>query len=198
MALPNNLTTVEVTGRYIDQNGSPVRGSVTFDTDYYVLDAGESVVVIEAPITVNLDATGSFAVPLIATDDPDMTPTGWTWTLTPNFDGAFSLEFALPRNLAPQVDITVLSPALPNPDPVYSYVLTTAVGAPDGVAPLDSNAYLPVEHLGDETITAAKIDSESATAGQALVADGTGGATWGAGGGGAVAGYSDIFMLMGA
>ena len=58
MALPTNLTTVEVTGRYIDHNGSPVRGSVTFDTDYYVLDAGQSVVVIESPITVNLDAYG--------------------------------------------------------------------------------------------------------------------------------------------
>jgi len=197
VALPTNLTTVEVTGRFIDHNGSPVRGSVTFDTDYYVLDAGESVVVIEAPITVNLDSTGSFAVDLIATDDVDMTPTGWTWTMTPNFDGAFSLEFALPASLAPTTDITVLSPALPNPDPVYSYVLVSAVGAPNGVAALDSSGYVPLSQLNG--ITADKIDSEAATNGFVLTADGSGGASFtaGAAGGGGV-GLQDVFLLMGA
>ena len=197
MALPTNLTTVEVTGRYIDHNGSPVRGSVTFDTDYYVLDAGQNVVVIEAPITVSLDATGSFAVDLIATDDTDMTPTGWTWTLTPNFTGAFPLEFALPASLAPTTDITVLSPALPNPDPVYSYVLTSAVNAPNGVAGLDSSGYVYVSQLND--IPASAITSGSATNGFVLTADGSGGASFvaGGGGGGGV-GLQDVFLLMGA
>lgn len=196
MALPTNLTTVEVTGRYIDHNGSPVRGSVTFDTDYFVLDAGESVVVIEAPITVNLDATGSFAVDLIATDDTDMTPTGWTWTMTPNFLGAFPLTFALPASLAPSTDITVLSPALPDPDPVYSYVLVSAVGAPGGVAALNGSGVVPLTQLGG--ITASKIDSESATNGFVLTADGTGSASFVAGGGGGGGGFDNVFMLMGA
>lgn len=196
MALPTNLTTVEVTGRYIDHNGSPVRGSVTFDTDYYVLDAGESVVVIEAPITVNLDSTGSFAVDLIATDDADMTPTGWTWTLTPNFTGAFPLEFELPASLAPSTDITVLSPALPNPDPVYSYVLVSAVGAPGGVASLDGSGYVPVSQLSG--IPASALSSGSATNGFVLTADGTGGAAYSAGGGGAAEAVPAIFLLMGA
>jgi len=196
VALPTNLTTVEVTGRYIDHNGSPVRGSVTFDTDYFVLDAGESVVVIEAPITVNLDATGSFAVDLIATDDTDMTPTGWTWTMTPNFLGAFPLTFALPASLAPSTDITVLSPALPDPDPVYSYVLVSAVGAPGGVAALNGSGVVPLTQLGG--ITAAKIDSESATNGFVLTADGTGSASFVAGGGGGGGGFDNVFMLMGA
>lgn len=196
MALPTNLTTVEVTGRYIDHNGSPVRGSVTFDTDYYVLDSGESVVVIEAPITVNLDATGSFAVDLIATDDTDMTPTGWTWTLTPNFTGAFPLEFALPASLAPTTDITVLSPALPNPDPVYSYVLVSAINAPNGVAGLTASATINPALLSG--IPASAITSGSATNGFVLTADGTGGAAFTAGGGGAAGDFSNVFMMMGA
>lgn len=196
MALPSNLTTVTVTGRYIDHNGSPVRGSVTFDTDYYVLDAGESVVVIEAPITANLDATGSFSVDLIATDDPDMTPTGWTWTLTPNFQGAFPLEFSLPASLAPTTDITVLSPALPNPDPVYSYVLTSAINAPNGVAGLTASATLnPALFAG---IPASAISSGAATNGFVLTADGIGGASFTSGGGGTGGGFAGIFLLMGA
>jgi hypothetical protein len=196
VALPTNLTTVEVTGRYIDHNGSPVRGSVTFDTDYYVLDAGQNVVVIEAPITVNLDATGSFAVDLIATDDPDMTPTGWTWTLTPNFTGAFPLEFALPASLAPTTDITVLSPALPNPDPVYSYVLVSAINAPNGVAGLTASATINPALLAG--IPASAITSGAATNGFVLTADGLGNASFTAGGGGGASDYSNVFMLMGA
>lgn len=196
MALPTNLTIVEVTGRFIDHNGSPVRGSVTFDTDYYVLDAGESVVVIEAPITVNLDATGAFAVDLIATDDPDMTPTGWTWTMTPNFTGAFDLEFALPASLAPSTDITVLSPALPNPDPVYSYILVSARGAPDGVAALDGSGFVELDQLSG--IPASALSSGAATNGFVLTADGSGGASFTAGGGAGGGGLPDVFMLMGA
>ena len=196
MALPTNLTTVEVTGRFIDQSGAAVRGSVTFDLDTYLLDAGESVVVTDSSVTATLDATGSFAVDLATTNDPDVTPNGWTWTLTPNFDGFAPLTFALPANLAPSVDITVLSPALPNPDPVYSYILVSAIGAPSGVAPLDSNALLPLVHLGGVTVD--KIDSGSVAANLAILSDGASGAAWGSVGGEASDSFPAVFMLMGA
>jgi hypothetical protein len=194
MALPGNLTTVEVTGRYIDASGAAVRGSVTFTLDTPLLDAGASTYIIETEYTVALDATGSFAVNLPATNDVDVTPTGWTWTLTPNFDGADPITFALPTNLT-TVDITTLSPALPNPSTTYSYVLVSAVGAPSGVASLNSSGTIPVAQIGDASITAAKINSEAQVAGKALLADGTGGATWGDAGGG---GGLDPFLLMGA
>jgi hypothetical protein len=51
--------------------------------------------------------------------------------------------------------------------------------------------------LADESVTAAKVDSETATIGQTLVADGSGGAQWGAAAS-AGGGYPDIFLLMGA
>lgn len=195
MALPSNLTTVEVTGRFVDQVGAAVRGSVTFDLDTYLLDAGESVVITDSSVTVTLDATGSFAVDLATTNDPDVTPNGWTWTLTPNFDGFAPLTFALPANLGPSVDITVLSPALPNPDPVYSYVLVSAVGAPSGVAPLDTNTLIPLQYI--DGITADKIDSGAATNGFVLTADGAGSASFVSVPAGAPDSFS-AFLLMGA
>lgn len=198
MALPGNLSTVEVTGRYIDASGAAVRGSVTFTLDTPLLDAGASTVIIETSYTVALDATGSFSVDLPATNDSDVTPTGWTWTLTPNFAGADPLTFALPANLAPTVDITTLSPALPNPSTTYSYVLVSAVGAPSGVAPLNSSGTLAPAYLGDDSITVAKLSSGSEVAGRAIVADGSGGATWGEGGGGGGGNFARSFMLMGA
>jgi hypothetical protein len=195
MPLPGNLTTVTVTGKYLDASGSPVRGSVTFTLDTPLLNAGASTYIIETEYTVALDAQGAFSVALPATNDVDVTPTGWTWTLTPNFDGADPLTFALPTNLGPSVDITVLAPALPNPSTTYSYVLTSAVGAPSGVAPLNSGGTIAASYIGAASITAAKVSSESQVAGKALLANGTGGATWGDAGGG---GGLDPFLLMGA
>lgn len=51
--------------------------------------------------------------------------------------------------------------------------------------------------IADEAVTAAKVGSESALVGQTLVADGSGGAQWGAAAS-AGGGYPDIFLLMGA
>lgn len=51
--------------------------------------------------------------------------------------------------------------------------------------------------LADGSVTAAKINSASATNGQTLVANGSGGATWGAAASSG-GGYPDIFLLMGA
>lgn len=196
MPLPGNLTTVTVTGKYLDASGAPVRGSVTFSLDTPLLNAGASTVIIETDYTVALDAQGAFSVALPATNDPDVSPTGWTWTMTPNFDGADPLTFSLPTNLGPVIDITVLAPALPNPSQTYSYVLTSAVGSPSGVAPLNASGTIAASFIGDATITAAKVSSGAATNGQALLADGSGGATWGSAGGGG--GGFDPFLLMGA
>ena len=196
MPLPGNLTTVTVTGKYLDASGAAVRGSVTFSLDTPLLNAGASTVIIETDYTVPLDAVGAFSVALPATNDPDVDPNGWTWTLTPNFDGADPLTFALPTNLGPSVDITVLAPALPNPDPVYSYVLTSAVGSPSGVAPLNSGGTIAASYLGAASITVAKLSSGSEIAGKAAVSDGTAGVVWGEGGGGG--GGHGAFLLMGA
>lgn len=195
MGLPANLTTVTVTGRYIDAAGAPVRGSVTFTLNTPLLDAGASTYIIETEYTVPLDGTGSFSVALPATNDPDITPTGWTWMLTPNFDGAQPITFALPTTLT-TVDITTLSPALPNPSTTYSYVLVSAIGAPSGVAPLNSSGKLPVTYLADDSITVDKLSSAGQVAGKSPVADGAGNVVWGSGSGGSDA--FSAFMLMGA
>jgi hypothetical protein len=84
---------------------------------------------------------------------------------------------------------------LPNPDPVYSYILVSAIGAPSGVVPLYTNTLIPLQYI--DGITSSKIDSGSATNGFVLTADGAGSASF-VSGGGAAAGLPDIFMLMGA
>lgn len=178
MALPANVTTITVTGQYLDGTGAAVRGSVTFTLDTPLLDAGDAVIIAPTDYTVPLDATGSFSVSLPATNDPDLDPSGFTWEVRENFDGGRTYSIELPENLAPAVDLSILAPALATPDPVYTYVLLSALGAPSGVASLNSSGIVPAAQIGE--ITAAQIDSEAATATYVLTANGSGGVSWAA------------------
>lgn len=178
MALPASVTTITVTGQYVDATGAAIRGSVTFTLDQSLLVAGASAFIAATDYTVPLDANGSFSVDLPATNDPDVAPSGFTWEVRENFDGGRTYDISLPTNLAPAVDLSTLAPALPSPITTYSYVLLSAVGAPTGVASLNANGVVPASQIGE--ITAADIDSGAAAAGTVLTADGSGGAAFAA------------------
>ena len=79
MALPGDLETVIVTGRFLDATGLALNGSVTFTPSAVVTDPAGHVVV-DGPRTYWLTG-GSFASdPLVATDN-DLSPAGWTYDL---------------------------------------------------------------------------------------------------------------------
>lgn len=176
MALPASVTTITVTGQYLDATGAAVRGSVTFTLDQTLLVAGASAFIAATDYTVPLDANGEFSVALPATNDPDVAPSGFTWEVRENFDGGRTFDISLPTNLAPTVDLSTIAPALTAPITTYSYVLLSAVGAPTGVASLDSSGYVPVSQIAG--LTTADLTSGAATNGQVLTANGSGGATW--------------------
>lgn len=83
MVLPDNVSTVTVTGTFLDASGEPLAGQVTF-TPSAVLsdDSGDpDVVIVGASVKARLDKDGSFSVALAATDDADLSPTGWTYAV---------------------------------------------------------------------------------------------------------------------
>ncbi|MGY2747198.1 hypothetical protein [Arthrobacter sp. UYCu723] len=110
MALPTNVSTGTVTGQFIvaaadgadtdfAQDTYPVQGTVTFTASVpYLPDptATEPVTILPEPIVCVLDDAGYVCSPdpddpklpgrrgveLIATDDPDVSVTGWTWQVT--------------------------------------------------------------------------------------------------------------------
>ncbi len=84
------MTTVEVRGRYIDALGEPARGSISFRPRPAVVydDATDSFISGHA-VTVTLNAYGRFAVDLHATDDPDLDPIEWTYTVQEIIDGKY-------------------------------------------------------------------------------------------------------------
>lgn len=86
----------------------PVSGKITFTPSAPVLltRRGIPVTVIAVPVTYDLDADGVLrdsqgrdGVMLVATDSVDLTPVGWTWTVSYRLNGGLSrgsFSFALP------------------------------------------------------------------------------------------------------
>lgn len=81
---PGNYQRVWVRGTFIDLGGNPKTGAVTFaPAPSVLLDLVPKLIISGRVFTAPLDSvTGSFAVALPATDDPDITPTAWTYRVT--------------------------------------------------------------------------------------------------------------------
>lgn len=113
MALPANVDTGLVTGRFLvgvidgpdpddDPDGLPAQGTITFTASVPYLPNPTAdpapVTILKAPIVGALDSdgylcvrgadgtVGARGVRLVATDDPDLSVQGWTWTVTYAFE----------------------------------------------------------------------------------------------------------------
>ena len=85
---------VQVEGSDADIDVVAAVGSVTFSPSItQMLHAGSDLVIIPRPITVVLDANGAFTTKLIATDDPDLNPIGWTYHASFALEGVGVTEF---------------------------------------------------------------------------------------------------------
>lgn len=88
MALPTDIQTGTVTGKYTNSDGTPAQGTVTFTpAAKYVVSPVTKTTVIMSALTVTLDGNGQFSAVIIASNDPDMVPTGWTWDATVTLTG---------------------------------------------------------------------------------------------------------------
>lgn len=66
-----------------DVDAVALGGTVTFTPSVtQLIHATSNLIILSQPITVTLDANGSFSTKLIATDDTDLNPTGWTYTVS--------------------------------------------------------------------------------------------------------------------
>lgn len=118
MPLPENLSTVTVTATYEEADGSLASGgSVTFDPGP-VITARAGKVIFGRPATAPVVA-GQIEITLPATDNEDLNPTGFTYTVTENVSGwpARAYQVELPSSLGPAVDLSELSPAADPPPP---------------------------------------------------------------------------------
>ena len=127
MALPINVGTGEVTGRFVvgvvdgpdadrDPDAVPAKGTITFTASVPYLPNPTAdpspVTILQTAITGVLDDDGVLCTPdpadplapgypglrLIATDDPDLSVTGWTWAVTYRFQDVGGAPLSIPTH----------------------------------------------------------------------------------------------------
>jgi hypothetical protein len=150
---PSNVSLVTVTGTWADlSDGGSASGEVDFEPTAVLVDGTSTppLIMRPEPQTAILDATGSISVQLMATDDPDVSPTGWAWRVTERIQGQQTNRIYLINLPAAQtpVDLSTIAP-LAQPPTLVRYILASARGAPNGVASLDATGNVPVDQLAN-------------------------------------------------
>ena len=116
------FTTITVTGTYLQaDNSTPATGNVTFLASTTMTDSSNDQIVAPTFVTGTLNGAGTFSVSLTATDDSTTQPTGVTYEVTENIDGAGQNKYniAVPENsIAGTLDLADITPAT---TPITSY-----------------------------------------------------------------------------
>jgi hypothetical protein len=130
MPLPPGLSTVTVIGTYLHPDGTPYSGRLVFRPEPEVLTSAVHGMLVIGDVEVVLDNAGQFTVSLLATDDPDVTPSGWTYRVTERWydTPGRSYPLALPA-AASIVDIADVAPTAPSEG---EYVVVTGPAGPAG------------------------------------------------------------------
>ena len=100
---------MQVIGAFVNSDGTAPTGTVEFipAVDMIsVVGAVPPVTVPMLPKTVPLDVAGAFASTLVATDDPDINPQDWTYTVKVRLNGKGAESFSM---FAPEGDPIDLS-----------------------------------------------------------------------------------------
>lgn len=115
MPLPVNLTTITVTGTYLDLTGDPIAGQVKFTPRAVLKNTTSNVILINSTITVTLDANGSFSQALVATNDTDAAPIDFTYRVEEAFVGGRTFDMLLPAaTVGGTIDLADVAPAIAN------------------------------------------------------------------------------------
>ena len=109
MALPTNLTTIGITGNYIDYEGNPIQGQVRFTLGDVIRVGIDDQMIAPSSVVVGL-SSGAFSVTLPATNDPDSVPIPFTYTVEESFAGGRTYTISVPYTSAGALDLADLSP----------------------------------------------------------------------------------------
>jgi hypothetical protein len=112
MTFPADWTKITVTGTYLRRDGTPASGRVNFSAPQIVTVGGQ--IIVPTGVVGELDENGSITVDLPATDDPDITPAGWTWTVEEIVQGLNRAPFDIevPHG-GGGIDLATVAPAVP-------------------------------------------------------------------------------------
>ncbi|MFM1967143.1 MAG: hypothetical protein RL134_2868, partial [Actinomycetota bacterium] len=87
MPLPGNVTTLVVIGTFLTPEGNPSTGTITFTPSRWLTNSGANVALPNSGVTKTLGTAGDFQVTLPVTDDGDLQPANWYYTVSEVVDG---------------------------------------------------------------------------------------------------------------
>ena len=150
MPLPIGLSAVTVSGTYKHPDGTAMSGKLLFTPEPAILTSGAHGTLLLGTIEATL-VNGVMTATLLATDDPDVTPSGWTYRVQERWYDApgRSYPLSLPA-AAPTVDLADVAPTAPAEG---VYVVVTGPQGPPG-SNADAEAYTDTAvatHAADTT-----------------------------------------------
>jgi hypothetical protein len=131
MAMPANVTTVVVLGTFLTPEGIPSTGTVSFTPSSWLLNSGANIAIPNSTVTKSLGTAGDFTVTLPITDDTDLNPEGWVYSVSEVVDGVSqSYNIAIPGTVASggTVYLADLAPVAPAGPEYYSLASSLAIG----------------------------------------------------------------------
>lgn len=113
MALPGNITTITLTGNYIDFAGTALAGQVKITMPEVLINAAANRILISSTLTAVLDANGSFSLTVPVSNDPDLdvydnANNTFAYTFEESFLGGSTYSITLLSSLGASVDISDL------------------------------------------------------------------------------------------
>jgi len=87
MPLPGNVSTLVVLGTFLTPEGNPSTGTITFTPSRWLTNSGANVALPNSGVTKTLGTAGNFSVTLPVTDDGDLQPANWYYTVSEVVDG---------------------------------------------------------------------------------------------------------------
>jgi hypothetical protein len=126
--LPADFQTIRVYGTYVDFDGAPATGTVTFTAPTMVTTVSTELTALPTPLVANL-VNGELDVDVPVADDPDLYPNDWAYLVEEQF-GSYRRVFYLEVTAGPDIH---LPEAVPSGHPVsrYRYVRTVNGYKPD-------------------------------------------------------------------
>jgi len=109
MALGANINTVTITGNYVDYEGNAIQGQVRFTSSEVLRSGIDDQMVAPSTVVVALSA-GAFSVTLPATNDPDVVPNPFTYSVEESFPGGRTYTISIPYDTAGSLDLADISP----------------------------------------------------------------------------------------
>lgn len=143
------MLAVAVRGRYLKGDGTAAAGQVTFSPrPNGVSDPGNGDILVSSAVTATLDADGSFAVTLQASDDLSIAPSGWTYAVSERIAGAREVreyDIDIPTSAAVTgIDLWDVAPASATSGDPTTFPTLAAFAALEGRVGTLETTYAPL------------------------------------------------------